>query len=178
MFAPSGTQADSSKFSPLSRLSLGYFKTQATRITTGVQDIISKEIESLKAKIRTASGITDTIQNYFINRKRSVWLWVEDKCVLNQLGGIFRSNLRKTYSCSDLSSKRQEDYRGCPSREKSVDSDQSKTKLERVNDGIHRYYHVFQKGELSRLILENAKDLKICKEWFEQGNWVVIAEKI
>lgn len=127
--------------------------------------------------MRTASNVTDTIQNYFITRKRSLWLWVEDKSLLNRLGDIFRSNLRKAYSCNDLNFKQQEDLCSCSTRGKSDIYDQNKA-LEGTNDGIHRYYHVFEKGELARLIHDNAKDLHICHEWLEQGNWVIIAEKI
>ena len=139
--------------------------------------MISNEMESLKTKMRTASNITDTIQNYFITRKRSLWLWAEDRSLLSKLGHIFRSNLRKAYSCGDLNSKQQEALCSCSTRGKLNVHDQDKAS-EGANDGIHRYYHVFEKGELARLIRNNAKDLHICHEWLEQGNWVIIAEKI
>ena len=174
-FLDLGTQTDSSNL-PIS--SLDYVKAQATKITNGVQNIISKEIESIKSKIRTASSVTDTIQNYFTNRKRSLWLWVEDRSLLNRLGYIFRSNLRKTYSCGDLKSTQQEEHRKGTVRGKYDRHELDDAFVGQMNDGIHRYYHVFQKGELTRLIQDNEMGLKIYKEWFEQGNWVIIAKKI
>ena len=170
--------SDSSKFSKLSRLSLDYFKMQATRLTTGIQNVISKEIESLKTKMRTASNVTGTIQSYLTDRRRSLWLWVEDKSLLNSLGDIFRSNLRKTCSCNDIHSRNMEDSLSRSLRNTPDFQDSNKPQLQGPNDEIHRYYHVFQKGELARLIRHYAKDLRICREWFEQGNWVIIAEKV
>ena len=173
-----GMQTDSSKFSKLSNFSLDYIKTQATRLTTGIQNVICKEIEALKTKIRTASSVTDTIHNYLANRKRSLWLWVEDRSLLHSLGDIFRSNLRKTCSCNDIHSRYMEDSLSRSLRNTPNIQDSYKSPLQRPNGEIHRYYHVFQKGELARLIHHYAKDLRICQEWFEQGNWVVIAEKV
>lgn len=170
-----GTQNDSSKLSSLPPLSIEYVKDQAMRITTGIQSIICRELASIKTKIRTASRVTDTIHNYFTNRKRSLWLLVEDRNLLNRLGFIFRSNLRRTYSCSDLRSRHQNSNDSIGSNFERMCHD--KDLLDQTNDGIHRYYHVFQKGELARLIRDNKTGLEICHEWFEQGNWVVIAKK-
>ena len=43
----------------------------------------------------------------------------------------------------------------------------------------HRYYHMFMKGELEKLIEENFKDrFAIRDNFFDHANWVVICEKI
>ena len=177
----SDTQEDASKLAAF--LPIDYVRAKASRITNGVQSLICNEIASIKSKIRTASSVTDAIQNYFTNRKRSLWLWVEDRSLLNRLGFIFRTNLRKTCSCSDITSKKQQqqqDEDDCtePLEHNCESFNSEEEVLDRINDGIHRYYHVFQKGELTRLIRENLTGFKVSQEWFEQGNWVVIAEKV
>ncbi|XP_069872379.1 probable tRNA methyltransferase 9B isoform X1 [Dipodomys merriami] len=40
-----------------------------------------------------------------------------------------------------------------------------------------RYYHVFREGELSDLLLENARELSILSSGNDHGNWCIIAEK-
>ncbi|XP_060572353.1 alkylated DNA repair protein alkB homolog 8-like isoform X2 [Ruditapes philippinarum] len=42
---------------------------------------------------------------------------------------------------------------------------------------FHRFYHVFQKGELESLC-ESVKNCSIIKSYYDQGNWAVILEKI
>lgn len=43
----------------------------------------------------------------------------------------------------------------------------------------HRYYHMFMKGELEKLIEENfAGRLLIKDNFFDHANWVVICEKL
>ena len=90
-------------------LPIEYVRARASRITNAVQNDICNEIASIKSKIGTASTVTDAIQNYFMNRKRSLWLWlwlwVEYRSLLNRLGFIFRTNVRKTDNCSDTTSK-------------------------------------------------------------------------
>ena len=42
----------------------------------------------------------------------------------------------------------------------------------------HRYYHMFLKGELEKLINENFEGkLKIIDGFFDHANWVVVCEK-
>ncbi|XP_030632519.1 alkylated DNA repair protein alkB homolog 8 [Chanos chanos] len=41
----------------------------------------------------------------------------------------------------------------------------------------HRYYHVFQQGELEQLC-SNIKDAMVKNSYYDQGNWCVILEKI
>ncbi|XP_012693354.2 alkylated DNA repair protein alkB homolog 8 [Clupea harengus] len=42
---------------------------------------------------------------------------------------------------------------------------------------FHRYYHVFQKGELERLC-SLVKDVEIRTSYHDQGNWCVVLEKV
>ena len=167
--------------SSFSNLSFDFIKNHATRITAklgGIQDFVRQEVESFKSKLRTASNVTETIQNYFVNRKRSIWLWVEDRTLLNKLGYIFRSNLRKTHSSNDLTSVQREENLNTSYGGHNERSGLESAVMENpASEGIHRYYHVFQKGELSRLVKENVPDLELSDEWFEQGNWVIVARK-
>ena len=48
------------------------------------------------------------------------------------------------------------------------EKDQSKT--------FHRFYHVFEEGELERLIL-SVSNLEIVNSYYDQGNWCVIFTK-
>ena len=46
---------------------------------------------------------------------------------------------------------------------------------------FHRFYHVFEEGELERLVLKatsNNDEVKIEKSYYDQGNWCVIFQKI
>ena len=43
---------------------------------------------------------------------------------------------------------------------------------------LQRYYHVFRKGELVQLIESGVPSLKVVKEYYDHGNWAVIAEKL
>ncbi|XP_077578046.1 tRNA (carboxymethyluridine(34)-5-O)-methyltransferase alkbh8 isoform X2 [Stigmatopora nigra] len=49
----------------------------------------------------------------------------------------------------------------------------SPTSVERV---FHRYYHVFQQGELEQLCMQ-VKGIKLQRSYHDQGNWCVILEK-
>jgi len=43
----------------------------------------------------------------------------------------------------------------------------------------HRYYHMFLKGELEKLIETNFDNrLKIVDSFFDHANWVVVCEKV
>ncbi|XP_053399795.1 alkylated DNA repair protein alkB homolog 8-like isoform X2 [Mercenaria mercenaria] len=42
---------------------------------------------------------------------------------------------------------------------------------------FHRFYHVFQKGELEALC-ESVKNCKVIKSYYDQGNWAVVLEKL
>lgn len=43
----------------------------------------------------------------------------------------------------------------------------------------HRYYHMFLKGELPKLIEDNFQGrFEIRDEFFDHANWVVICEKV
>ena len=167
---------------------MDFVKQQATRLTAkigGIRQMLSKEVEALKSKLRTASNVTDTIHTYITNRKRSIWLWVEDRTLLNKLGHIFRGSLRRTCSTNDIEAIQQHPY-GHDTQQRARFSDRAAKvangfrddlSISLTNNGIHRYYHVFQKGELTRLVKENVPTLEVIEECFEQGNWVVVAQK-
>ncbi|XP_076869371.1 tRNA (carboxymethyluridine(34)-5-O)-methyltransferase ALKBH8 isoform X2 [Brachyhypopomus gauderio] len=42
---------------------------------------------------------------------------------------------------------------------------------------VHRYYHVFQQGELERLCCQ-VQNVKIQDSYYDQGNWCVVLEKM
>ena len=42
---------------------------------------------------------------------------------------------------------------------------------------FHRYYHVFQEGELARLVGE-AGGARVLQEFYDHENWCVLAEKV
>ena len=134
-----------------------------------------KEIDSLKSKINAASHFTETVHHYVIHRKRSLGLWVEDRTLLEKLGHIFRTSVvRKALSNNDLSMLQQQQQIQC-NRHIQITEE---TLEEQSNNSLHRYYHVFQKGELSQLVVNNVPLLEILDESFTQGNWVVTARKL
>lgn len=156
-------------------------RQQAKRLTTKLnnfQEMLSKEVQSLKSKITTASTATDTIHHYVVNRKRSLWLWVEDRALLSKLGHIFRGHMRKSRSASDLTAT-QLQY-SSNQRKTSADTmyPTNARQTDPTNNSIHRYYHVFQKGELLQLIDDNVTMLQVQTESFTQGNWVLAAQKL
>ena len=57
--------------------------------------------------------------------------------------------------------------------ETAIKDDEKKTTV------YHRYYHMFLKGELEKLITENFEGkLNIIDGFFDHANWVVVCEKI
>ena len=54
-----------------------------------------------------------------------------------------------------------------------------KNKVETVkpDNTFHRFYHVFKKGELE-LLCSKVQDCKVIHSYYDQGNWVVVLEKI
>jgi len=50
---------------------------------------------------------------------------------------------------------------------------------EKLSTVYHRYYHMFLKGELEKLIENNFKEkLEIKDGFFDHANWVVVVEKV
>ncbi|XP_013148505.1 PREDICTED: dentin sialophosphoprotein-like [Papilio polytes] len=43
---------------------------------------------------------------------------------------------------------------------------------------LHRYYHVFKKGELDQLIEQYVESLHVVSSYYDQASWCVVAEKV
>eukprot|EP00794_Sanderia_malayensis_P007583 gene7583-8423_t len=183
---------------------LDFLCHHASRLTTKINKVHSlfcEELESLKSKLHAASNVTDTIQHYVVHRKRSLWLWVEDRAVLSKLGHLFRTQvIRRTRSSNDIPSLQQQqqqqqqkeeyyhhhhnhDYRQChvaatPNEDEKDDDDYDDVGEGKTNYNLHRYYHVFQKDEIPNLIENHVDKLQVIDETFAQGNWVVYAKKL
>ncbi len=159
---------------PSTNKPLEFIRHQASRLATKISslhDIFCQEVESLKSKLHTASNVTDTLQHYVVHRKRSLWLWVEDRTLLNKLGHIFRTHVRRTVSNNDLSTLQQQQHNHIHSKDMTEEGTE-------INSSIHRYYHVFQKGEIPKLISDYVPKLLVIDETFTQGNWVVSVIKL
>ena len=46
------------------------------------------------------------------------------------------------------------------------------------NDQFHRFYHVFDEGELEKLINDIQPKVEIISSFFDQGNWCVIFQRL
>ncbi|CAH1776555.1 unnamed protein product [Owenia fusiformis] len=63
-------------------------------------------------------------------------------------------------------------------KNKSISGTKNVETTEELPGQYQRYYHVFKKGELVRLIEKHVKELEVLESYFDHANWCVIARKV
>ncbi|CAL8146739.1 unnamed protein product [Orchesella dallaii] len=114
-----------------------------------------------------------------------IYVWAKDQSVeQTQSTWSKRQRERNSYnppdSCVDLVS----DYLFLPVHDRDNEFSHNDMLVPWVNHQEkkyavrHRYYHVFNEGELEELITETQPAPKILEAYYEQGNWVVKFQKL
>ena len=95
-----------------------------------------------------------------------VWAFEQEHKKFQQQDVFVKWNLQDSYD-------KKEEQKTSSYIETAIKDDERKTTV------YHRYYHMFMKGELEKLITEGFKGkLEIKDGFFDHANWVVICEKI
>jgi len=110
-----------------------------------------------------------------------IYVWAKNQHHLDE-GSVFASKQSCSKDCSlDICDRASAEFSFLPIHNRQTDFEDNDLLVPWVNKrkGVHhRYYHVFDEGELENLIGEVKVNAKIIESYYDQGNWVVSVLKM